>query len=170
MSYDYNIYVKHIERFSREACEVYIRTRGPEAHIPHDFDPLTHSGFVGIGSMLPSPDGTGERFQSGFEYDISAHVFEPLPPRKPTLWERLRGIKSIEPESDPYPDAVHDVCLSCHWLEADTYAIPLALAFAGYFVHACDGVLCDPQEGRDYTDPAAIDEVIRSMMEEIEEE
>lgn len=165
MSYDYSIYLKSIEHFSREDCEAFLRVRGLRAQIPADFDPRTHSGFVGIGAVLSESDETGEELRSGFEYDIGAYRFEPMPPRKPTLWERMRGIQP-EPEVDPYPEAVWDVLVSCHWLTADAWAIPLALGFAGYLVAACDGVLFDPQAGKTFADLEAIEEELRLCIEE----
>ncbi len=168
MSYDYTVYIQHIERFSCADCEAFLRARGLEAHIPADFDPLTHGGMLELGAVLPKATEAGEVMRSGFEYDISAHEFEPIPPRRPTLWERLRGVKPTA-EEDPYPAAVWDVFLSCHWLTEDVWAIPLALGFAGYLVATCDGVLFDPQEGKIFADLGAIEAGLRLCIEEAEE-
>ncbi len=159
MSYDYIIYLKQpIDRFSREDCEAYLRARGLDAHIPPDFDPLHHSGLLELGPIIAS-EGAKKNRLSGFEYDIDKHEYWPFT-RKRTLWERLRGIMP-EPEPDPFPHAVQDVFLSCHWLSEDVYAIPLALGFAGYLVLTCDGILYDPQKDETFSDLPSIDQELR---------
>ena len=103
MSFDLHIYIKNPSRFSAADCEAYLDALGFHGHFDPDFHPQAFEGclpFVGTSDLV----GDGVVYRIAPEYYLDEYTFEPAPPRKPTLWERLTGKRPAEavPEEDPF--------------------------------------------------------------------
>ncbi len=166
MSYDLNIYIKQpIENGSPADCETSLRTHGLDVHLPAEFDPRDHIGCVDMAVTVSLASGERPQAASTFEYFMEKHTLEAVPPEKPTLLERPKGV-APEPEIDPYSDAAADVLLICPMGYMYAYSLPLAPAFAGYLAVTYGGVITDPQSGETYTDGDALADAIRGMTED----
>lgn len=169
MSFDLNIYVKDPSRFSAADCEAYLDTLGFHGHFDPDFHPETFEGclpFVGTADLM----GDGVTYRIAPEYYLDEYTFEPTPPRKPTLWERLRGKRPAEavPEEDPFAGATHSILLSCSY--GDSLSILLAYGIAAYAVGGCGGVLYDPQDDKIYNTSAAVETAFAVCLEDLRRE
>lgn len=163
MSLDTYLYLKEPEHFSVSACEAYLDAWGFHGHFDPGFDPLRFEGalpFVGTADL----PGDGVSYRVAFEYYLDPYVFEPEPPRKPTLWERLLGKRPPDPDSpaDPYPGATHVMLLSCPY--HDSLSPLLAYGLAAYALEACDGVLYDPQDDKTYRTVEEIREIYATTL------
>ena len=169
MSFDLNIYIKDPSRFSAADLEAYLDTLGFHGHFDPDFHPMTFEGclpFVGTADLV----GDGVIYRVAPEFYLDEYVFEPAPPRKPTLWERLRGKRSAEAvtEEDPFSGATHSILLSCSY--GDSLSILLAYGIAAYAVKSCDGVLYDPQDDKTYNTSAAVEKAFAVCLEDLRRE
>ena len=169
MSFDLNIYIKDPSRFLVADCEAYLDRLGFHGHFDPDFHPETFEGclpFVGTADLV----GDGVIYRVAPEYYLDEYVFEPVPPRKPTLWERLRGKRPAEvvPEEDPFEGATHSILLCCSY--GDSLSILLAYGIAAYAVESCDGILYDPQDGKTYDTPSAVETAYAVCLEDLRRE
>jgi hypothetical protein len=169
MSFDLHIYIKDPSRFSVADCEAYLDTLGFHGHFDPDFHPQAFEGclpFVGTSDLV----GDGVIYRIAPEYYLDEYTFEPAPPRKPTLWERLTGKRPAEaiPEEDPFSGATHSILLSCSY--GDSLSILLAYGIAAYAVGGCDGVLYDPQDDKAYHTPADVEKAFAVCLEDLRDE
>lgn len=169
MSFDLYIYVKDPSRFSVTDCQAYLDNLDFHGRFDPDFHPEAFVGclpFVGTSDIV----GDGVLYRIAPEYYLDEYVFEPTPPRKLTLWERLTGKHPAEaiPEKDPFAGATHSILLSCSY--GDSLSLLLAYGMAAYAAEACNGVLYDPQDDKIYNTPSAVVQAYAICREDLRKE